>query len=604
MRKIIFLICPLLLFNFFFFNSSAFSTKPDITYTVSMPFPSNHMYEVSLKVENYSPLPQSFVDFKLPSWRSGRYVILDFASGIQEFTAEDENGNSLKWSKTDKDTWRVNGSSNNNYIIKYKVFSNEISIRTRGLNDEGGFIDASAVLMYAEKLRNNPLKVKFIPNKNWHVTTGLNKSNGSENTFVAPDYDFLADCPFLIGNQIDRNFYINDVRFTISFPPDVEYNADTVVNDIRNISKTICDFWGDMPFEHYNYLLIRDRFDYGATEHINSTVFNISSVTFTNKDRYNTFLSNIAHEFFHTWNVKQLRPKGIDPYDFNKENYSEEFWIAEGLTSYYQNIFMIRAGYLTPDKYVENLTGNIQNDIERPGNYIQNLAESSFDAWIKHSANTPNKYISETDFYSKGANVSLLLDLEIRNSSENKYSLDDVIKTMYKNYTLSEGGYTNKDFINLCEKYNGSSMESFFQKYLYGLDTLDWKKYLNNAGLDLSISYEPEKTYAGISTGESGDRLLIRYIAPGSPAYNAGLDANDEIIALDGYRVSSSSFKSRISDKNEGDEIILTIMREDKLREFKVILGSLEQANYKLEKSEDPEELQETIFNSWMSVRN
>jgi predicted metalloprotease with PDZ domain len=255
---------------------------------------------------------------------------------------------------------------------------------------------------------------------------------------------------------------------------------------------------------------------------------------------------------------------------------------------------------MTHDKYFEILSGNIQNDIERPGNYIQSLAESSFDAWIKQGANTPNKYISESDFYSKGANVGLLLDLEIRHSSDNKFSLDDVMKTMYKNFPLDKGGYINEDFIRVCEQYNGSSLTNFFDSYLYGLETLDWKKYLNYAGLNLNITHDPSKPSLGISTRESGDRLIISHITQGSASYEAGLDVNDEIIALNGYRVRSSALSSRISDMKEGDEVKVTIIREDKLREFKVTLKATEPAKYKVEKMEDPDELQERILYSWL----
>ena len=371
---------------------------------------------------------------------------------------------------------------------------------------------------------------------------------------------------------------------------------------LRKISNVVCDFWGDMPFEHFTYLLVLSRFDFGATEHLNSTVFSISPITFTNSDRYNTFLTNIAHEFFHTWNVKRLRPKGLVPYDFTKENYSREFWIAEGVTSYYQNIFMLRAGYLTSENFIEKLTDNIQTDLERPGNYIQSLAESSFDAWVKFNGNTPNKWISETDFYQKGASLGLLIDLTIRHNSGNEHSLDDVMKTMYKNFPINKGGYTNNDFIKVCEEYNGGSMKKFFDSYLFGLDTLDWNKYLDYAGLELIISHDPPKPSLGISTRESGDRLLISGITQGSPAYKSGLDVNDEIIALDGYRVRSSSLGSRISDMKEGDEVKLTVMRDDKLREFNVTLEGIESATYKVEKIKDPDKLQKKIYESWIGA--
>ncbi|MDQ3021719.1 MAG: PDZ domain-containing protein [Bacteroidota bacterium] len=583
------------------FSSSIYAADPKIIYSVSMPFPSNHLFEVNISVKNFSA--DNFIDITLPSWRSGRYVILNFASGVQEFSADDETGSVLIWSKTDKDTWRVQGNGSSNYKIKYKVFSNEFAIRTRGLNDECGFIDASAVLMFIEKLRFNPLEIKIYPYNGWHVTTGLDNINGSENLFSARDYDYLADCPLLIGNQKDYDFFINEIKFTVSFPSEQIYDTDKVLNDIKNISKEVCDFWGDIPFEHFTYLLISGPFDFGATEHLNSSVFSISPTTFSNKERYNTFLSNCAHELFHTWNVKQLRPKGLDPYDFTKENYSGEFWIAEGITSYYENIFMLKSGYLLPEKYFEILSGNIQNDLERPGNYVQSLYESGFDSWIKHSGNAPNKYIAETDFYKKGSNVGTLLDLEIRNSSGNKNSLDDVMTTMYKNFPLNSGGYTNEDFIKVCEEYTAKDMKDFFESYLYGLDTLDWKKYLNYAGLDLGITYDSPKPSAGFTTRESGEKLIISNIVPGSAAYESGLDINDEIIALNGYRVRSSSLNSRISEMKEGDIIKLTIMREDKLREFDLTVREIKTTKYKIEKIKGQNKFQKKIYEDWLSTK-
>lgn len=590
-------VCSVIL-SIIFFNCISLAADTKISYSAAMPFPSGHLFEITLTVENLDSAIDGFIDFSLPAWRSGRYNILDFSSGVQEFSAEDKNGNKLDWAKTDKDTWRVKADGSNNIIIKYKVFSNEFSLRTRGLNDECGFIDASAVFMFAEKYRFSPLTLKVYPYGSWHVTTGLDKLNGEENIFYAPDYDYLADCPILIGNQKDHEFFINDKKFVVSFPPDLNYDADKVINDIRIISIAVCDFWGEIPFEHFTYLLISGPFDYGATEHLNSTVFSVSSTTFTNKDRYNTFLSNCAHELFHTWNVKQLRPESMDPYDFTKENYSGELWIAEGITSYYEDIFMMKTGFRTPEKYLEILSGNIQNDLERPGNYIQSLSESGFDAWVKHSGNAQNKYISETDFYKKGSNVSTLLDLEIRYNSGNKYSLDDVMRKMYKDFPLGKGGYNNVDFIKICEEYNGKSLTEFFSGYLFGTDSLDWKKYLSYSGLELKINYDQEKPSLGISTRESGDRLYISGVVPGSPAYQSGLDINDEIVAMNGYRVRSSSLNSRISDMKEGDEIILTVIREDKLREFKAVLKNIKPVNYKIEKTEDPDKLQTEIFES------
>lgn len=285
MRSLIILLICTIFFSLSALNKTSFASDTKIKYSAAMPFPSNHLFEIEISIENYSFASDGYIEFSLPAWRSGRYVILDPSSGVQEFSAEAGDGEKLDWTKTDKDTWRVQYISGKTFNVKYKVYSNEFPIRTRGLNDECGFIDASAVLMYAEKLRFYPLELKIIPYKDWHVTTGLDKVEGMENSFYARDYDYLADCPLLIGNQKDHDFFINDKKFTVSFPQDQVYDADKVLNDIRNISKAVCDFWGEVPFEHFTYLLISGPFDYGATEHLNSTVFSISSTTFTNKEK-------------------------------------------------------------------------------------------------------------------------------------------------------------------------------------------------------------------------------------------------------------------------------------------------------------------------------
>ena len=197
----------------------------------------------------------------------------------------------------------------NYYKINYKVFSNEFSIRSSGLNDQQGFMDASAVLMFAEKLRFKPVELKVIPYDGWRVTTGLDNVSGIANSYYSRDYGYLADCPILVGNQKNFEFFINDKKFTVSFPADVKYNSDTVVNDIKKITETVCDFWGDVPFEHYTYILVLSQFDYGATEHLNSAVFSVSPVTFSNKDTYNAFLANICSRIFSHMECKTAKTK-------------------------------------------------------------------------------------------------------------------------------------------------------------------------------------------------------------------------------------------------------------------------------------------------------
>jgi predicted metalloprotease with PDZ domain len=579
-----------------------FAQDTKILYTVSMPKPSNHLFEIELSVQNIQSSGGT-MDFILPSWRSGRYVIFNFSSGIQEFSAEGTGGTKLKWHKTNKDTWQVETAGENNIVIKYKVYANEFSNRTCGLDDEHAFIDASAVLMYNEKLRHNPLELKIIPYRDWTVATGMDRMPGDDYTLISPGYDYLADCPIEMGNLKCFEFNSEEKKHTICFSGDGNFNADTLIKDLSRIVEINYTFWGKLPYEHFDFIFQLTTQDYGGTEHLNSFVIDAPPLFFSDKESYLGFLSTCSHEFFHTWNVKQLRPKGIDPYDFTKENYTEELWIAEGTTTYYQNIMLLKAGYSSDKRYLDNLENSIQNDIERPGNKIQTLAESSFDAWVKYWANTPNKWIAESDYYSKGANVSLLLDLEIRNNSSNKYSLDNVMRAMFERFPLNKGGYTNSDFIKVCEEFAGENLQEFFDSYLYGLTELNWDKNLSYAGLKLKRITSDPKPYVGISTHDADDMLMISSVVQGSPAADAGLDAGDEIVALNGMKITSSKLSSRIGDMKEGDIAKFTIIRHDKTRDIDVTIKNTQSTSYKIEKVESPSELQKTIYESWLSSK-
>jgi len=569
-------------------------------YTVSMPKPSNHLFEVEMSIPQSGYSKDDYIDFKLPIWRSGRYVVFNFASGVQEFSAASTDRIELKWFKVDKSTWRVVTTGAGGLIIKYKVYANEFSDRTKGLNREHAFIDPSAVFMYTENLREYPIELTIDPYPGWHTTTGLDNAEGKENTFSAPSYDYFADCPIEIGTQKDFVFTIEGIKHTLSIQGEGDYNADTVMSDLTKIVGVNKEFWGDLPYNHYIFLFHITSNDYGGTEHWNSFIIDVPARVFQSKQGYAGFLSTCSHEFFHTWNVKRLRPNGICPYDFQRENYTEELWIAEGTTSYYQLLMLLKAGYAYDTNLIKNLQNNIDNDFNRPGNKIQTLAESSFDAWVKYWVNTPNKWIAESDYYSKGANVSLLLDLEIRNHSGNEHSLDDVMRAMYERYPIKNHGYVNSDFIRVCEEFAGENLKTFFDSYLYGLTPLDWDKYLAYAGLRLK-RMETKNIAIGISGYDMNDKMMITYIQPGSPADDAGLDAGDSIDSLNDVKITSTTISAKMNDLNEGDIARLSVMKNNKMKEIDVTVKNIPSIDYIVEKVENPTELQKTIYESWLN---
>lgn len=581
-----------------FLTTITMANQPSVRYTLGMSRPSSHLFEVEVAIDGLRPA-DSTVDFILPVWRPGRYLVLDFASGVQNFTAVDGGGKPLGWRKFEKSLWRVGTQGSEKVSARYTVYANEFGLRTRGLNEDHAFIDGAAVFMYAERFRRYPLALTVNPFKNWHVTTGL---EGDGRAFTAPDYDYLVDCPIEVGTQKDFPFTVDGVPHVLSIFGEGNWNAETLIHDISKIVKTEENFWGEYPYKRYVFLVHCAPNEGGGTEHINSTIMGTSPFIFKKPESYRGFLQLVAHEFFHTWNVKQLRPRGIHPYDYTKENYSPELWIAEGTTSYYENLMLLRAGLGTEENFLEFAASAIQGDRQRPGNKIQPLAEASFDAWVKYWRGTEQSFNLESDYYGKGANVSALLDLEIRHRSRNSHSLDDVMRAMYRRFPLSGTGYTLVDFQRVSEEFAGSGLQEFFDAYVYGTAPLPWEEALGYAGLRLLAKDTTPRAWIGLGAADQGDRTRVAQVVAGSPAALAGLDLGDELIALNGYRIRSASLDDRIRQLAEGDEITLTVFRSERLREYKVRIGHATVPAYKIERVAAPTDLQQSIYRSWLAA--
>jgi predicted metalloprotease with PDZ domain len=586
----------------------ALAQQPSIHYTLGMSKPASHLFEIGLTLDRL-PGDDSTLDFILPVWRPGRYLILDFAGGIQNFSTVDADGNPLVWEKVEKSLWRVRTGGSSRVSIRYTVYANEFNQRTRGLNEDHAFVDGAAVFMYVEKYRHLPIRLAVTPYRNWHVTTGLDGEGAKTppapggTTFVARDYDYLVDCPLEIGTQKDFLFKVDGLPHVLSIFGEGNWDSDTLIRDITRIITAEKNFWGEYPYQRYVFLVHCAPNAGGGTEHINSTILGTRPFIFRNPDTYRGFLGLVAHEYFHTWNVKQLRPKGIHPYDYTKENYASELWVAEGTTSYYDNLLLVRAGFLSPDKYLAGTASAVQNDRQRPGNSVQPLAESGFDAWVKYWRGTEQSFNFESDYYSKGANVSLLLDLNIRHRSGNAHSLDDVLRLMYKKFPLSGSGYTLADLQKTAEELSGGSLQQFFDRYVYSTTPLPWEDYLAFAGLGLTKIDTSVRPWIGLFTTDSGDRTRINQVIAGSPAAAAGLDIGDELLALNGYRVRTAELNDRVGQLTAGDEITLTVFRNERLREYKVKVGSAPVPAYKIARISNPTALQTNIYESWLGTK-
>ncbi len=586
------------LFPFIIFSAIMLNAQPSIRYTLSMPKPHNHLFEVTIRI---SDVTSPTLDLHMAAWRTGRYVIMDFAGGVQEFSAQNGSGKTLPFKKIDKDTWRIEKGKEKTALITYKVFANEFNMRTRELNGEHAFLDPLAVFMYVDELKNVPLQLTVVPYGDWKVTTGLEEVKGLPLTYSAPNFEYFGDCPIEIGRQQDFTFDVDGVPHIISMYGEGSWKIDSLISDIKKIVEVTKQFWGVLPYKKYVFLIHCQPNARGGTEHINSTVMGVQPFSFSDPAAYQNFLSLVSHEFFHTWNVKQLKPASIAPYDFSKENYSEEFWVSEGSTSYYDDLMLVRSKFIQPDRYLNIVTQMVNADRSRYGNTVQSLAESSFDAWIKYWRSRQNSNIAESNYYEKGSHVSLLLDLELRHRSKNKYSFDDVLRTMLKRFPPSKG-FTNDDLKKVCEELGGGSFHEFFKNYIFGTAPLPWDQTLAYAGLELAPNESAPPVGLGITLSETNGRSVVTSILPGSPADLSGLELQDEIIALNGFKFRTSDLKPKLGLMKAGDTATLHLFRNEKIKEINVSLASVGAVSVTVRKMDNPDELQKSIYDRWLGI--
>jgi predicted metalloprotease with PDZ domain len=570
-----------------------------LTYTLGMPHPATHLFTVRIEVRALTAA-DSVLDFVLPAWRSGRYVIFDFAGGVEDFSATSAGGTPLPWGKTDKNTWRVRTAGNGTCVVSYLVFSDQLNLRTRFLDDERGFVDGTAVFMYVQQERSSPLTLSVRPPAGWHVTTSLDTLPGVPNHYAVADYDLLADSPLEIGTQRDYPFEVRGVPHVLSLSGRLNCDPDSMIAWITKIVEINAEYWGGLPYRRYVFLLRALPGGGGGTEHLNSCVLDVRESPFRRLTSGREYMGLVSHEFFHTWNVKRLRPRGMNPYDWTKENYYRELWLAEGGTSYMDNLLLVRNGLRPVDSYLWSVAHEVESDRQRPGNKEQSVAECSFDAWIKFNRPSDDAYNFQTDFYARGSAICLLMDLELRFRSEGRASFDDLLRLLYRRFPLGTRGYTLDDVEAAAVELGGEAMHDFFTRYVRGVAPLPWESTLSHAGLALVPRSDSQSPWLGIGVRNEGAATVVQGVVAGSPAYRAGLDVGDQLLALDGVKITSDGLPARIADRNPGDTVRIAYFHYDELRESDVVLIPDPVPSYDLRPVKDPTALQRRIFAGWL----
>lgn len=604
-------------------RAPASASAPEISYTVSMPEPHTHLLRVEMRVGRgggaaAANLPTE-VDLVMPVWTPGSYLVREYARHVQDFAASDAGGKSLAWRKVNKNTWRVETAGAAREVrATYSVYANELSVRTNDLHDRHAFWNNAATLMYVDGQLSAPSTVRVVPFGDWKIATGLPPVSGQRNTFRAENFDVLYDSPFLLGDFKTISFEVRNVPHRIIIDGEGNYDAERMRRDVQKIVETATETMGEIPYRDYTFLLMLHPSAGGGLEHLNSTALIMRRYAFRPEAAWDDYLSLVAHEYFHLWNVKRIRPDALGPFDYTGENYTRLLWVAEGITSYYENILSRRAGMITDKEYLTTIANAIRGLQNTPGRLEQSIEEASFDAWIKYYRPDENTLNSAISYYDKGAIVGLLLDLEIRRRSAGAKSLDDVMRYLYNEFYKKNRNYTPEDFQRAAEQMAGASLDDFFRRYVRGREELDYNTALAAVGLQLQTTATAAtgaggaaapadqskpaapKAYFGANLRQDGDRLVVSSVPAGTPAYNQGITFNDQIVALDGGRVTLQTFNARLDERRPGDEVRLTVFRLDELRTITIKLGSRVEENYRIVPLAQQTPEQKRLYEGWL----
>ena len=589
MKKILF-------FALLALSSLAWAQNP-ITYTVGMSEPHTHYFEVTMEVTGQKDKALSFT---MPTWAPGSYLIREFSKSVEDFAATDGQGKALEWSRADKNTWTVQKGRADKVIVTYKVYAYELSVRTSFLNASHGYFNGTSLFMYLDGKKDLPATVAIKPYTGWNmVSTALAPVSGKQFTYTAPNYDILVDAPFEIGNHEEWNFQAAGVPHRVAMYGWGNYEKEQVLTDMGKVVEACTEVFGENPNDEYLFLVHNLTTGSGGLEHLNSTTLQVNRWTYDG-GRYNSFMGLVAHEYFHLWNVKRIRPEALGPFDYENENYTYHLWVMEGFTSYYADLLIMRAGLKSEDDFINSYFGTISRVETQPGTQVLPVAMASFDAWIKAYRPNENSYNTSISYYSKGEVLAGLLDLMILHETNGEKGLDDVMQVLWNDIYKAKGrGFTDAEILAVFEKVAGINMKDWFDRYVYGTETPDYATIFGYAGLNFKDLNE------GNSTPEFGARLggdmVVSSVTRGTMAYEGGINAEDEVVAINGFRVTSDSDVERLlNEVGVGGEITVTVSRDSMLETLTMTVMNDPSKSFTVEVDPNITEAQRLVLQRWL----
>jgi predicted metalloprotease with PDZ domain len=564
-----------------------------IAYELSFSKPSSHYVEVKMEVQNY--LADTVV-VRLPVWTPGSYLIREFSRNVDSFEAF-VNGKPVPGQKIEKNAWRVIKPREAMLDIRYRVYCREYSVRTSYVNDEQAALIGTTLFMFVPGLENRRHEVRINPPKSWKsIATALRRSGTGPWERFADNYDELVDCPIELGQFKTFSFEAAGVRHEVAMPGQDKFPEAELKRDMGKIVEASTRIFGHQPNTDYLFIIQHSEQGGGGLEHRNSTTLQTRRGVYDKANSYQGLMGLVAHEYFHLWNVKRLRPEALGPFDYNRENYTHNLWFSEGFTSYYDNLLLARTGLMAEEDYLKVLTQGFNAVLGNRGDAVQSLAESSLDAWIKFYLRNENSGNITVSYYRKGAMLGLIFDLVILERSGGAYGLDSLMKRMYLTYAVQEDrGFSDAELQAHCRAMMGSEADSLFAHYVYGTKPMDFARYMAYAGLVVEdTSGRHKEAYLGASFRKMGEYPLVSSIREGSAAWEMGLQVDDLLLEVNGKKVDK--LDEWLQGQKPGAKIKLKIWRQGQEFILNGRLGDYPAPRFYIYKQADANAQQELIY--------
>jgi predicted metalloprotease with PDZ domain len=557
-----------------------------IRYTLSFPAPHTHYIEVTAVVPAGG---RPAVDLMMAVWTPGSYMVREYSRHVEAVSAAGPDGRTMPVEKTDKNRWRVATAGARSATVKYRVYAREMTVRTNWVEADFAMINGAPTFMTLADGSARPHEVVIEPARGWRVSmTALPEMAGGAHRYRAEDYDTLVDSPIIVGNPAVYEFTVDAKRhYLVNVGEAGMFDGARAAKDLETIVRAHLRMWGSLPYDRYVFMnvltSVPGQIPGGGLEHRNSTVLMAGRWATRTRLSYLSWLELASHEFFHAWNGKRLRPVELGPFNYEDEVFTRGLWMVEGVTDYYAELLVHRAGLSSETEYLDALANKIEELQTTPGRGVQPVDLASFDAWIKFyrpDENSPNASVS---YYTKGAVLAFLLDAKIRRATAGAKSLDDVMRAAFQKYS-GQRGYTLDELRSVAEQVSGIDLRGFWSSGVQGTAELDYSEALTTLGLRFkSLADRQGRAWLGATTRNDSGRLLVTQIRRESPAHVGGLNVDDEILAIDDFRVRADQLNARLDQYTPGDTVALLVARRDQLMRLELKFGVEPARDWRLE---------------------